>query len=352
MSYIDSLLADGEVIVRREHQHWLSLLIDAWHGWLLFVAGVVVLVASLMVKGDGSGLGGTFGNLLAIVAFVGLVVGLAIIVLQVWRWRNLDYLVTNRRVIQVNGVFNKRAGDSSLEKINDAILDQSLFGRMFHYGDLDILTAQDSAIDRFKMLPQPAAFKREMLNQKHQLEMEMAYRPAPPLRAEAPGRGEWQGQPAAYGQPPMGYGQAGGPGYPQAQQSWQQAAPPPAPERQEGPAWGHPPNVPMPDGPNWGQPAATVAGPGWTQAPVLPPTVPAAPAVPGEATARQMPAEPAPVPPPVQPAPPPPSPASPSPAPDPAAITATLDRLADLRDRGAITPDEYEAKKAELLSRL
>ncbi|MGD0861139.1 MAG: SHOCT domain-containing protein [Candidatus Limnocylindrales bacterium] len=33
-------------------------------------------------------------------------------------------------------------------------------------------------------------------------------------------------------------------------------------------------------------------------------------------------------------------------------MTATLARLADLRDKGAITPADYEARKAELLRRL
>ena len=33
-------------------------------------------------------------------------------------------------------------------------------------------------------------------------------------------------------------------------------------------------------------------------------------------------------------------------------ITETLARLADLRDKGAITAEEYEAKKDELLGRL
>jgi hypothetical protein len=33
-------------------------------------------------------------------------------------------------------------------------------------------------------------------------------------------------------------------------------------------------------------------------------------------------------------------------------VTATLGHLADLRDRGAITPEEYEAKKRDLLARL
>jgi hypothetical protein len=33
-------------------------------------------------------------------------------------------------------------------------------------------------------------------------------------------------------------------------------------------------------------------------------------------------------------------------------VTKALANLADLRDRGAVTPEEYEAKKAQLLARL
>ncbi len=54
-----------------------------------------------------------------------------------------------------------------------------------------------------------------------------------------------------------------------------------------------------------------------------------------------------------------PAPAGASTAPTqrPAATTsaddaATLKRLADLRDSGAITPEDYEAKKAEILARM
>jgi hypothetical protein len=52
----------------------------------------------------------------------------------------------------------------------------------------------------------------------------------------------------------------------------------------------------------------------------------------------------------------PPAPVSsvPTAAPPPSAPddVATLERLAELRDSGAITAEEYEAKKAEILSRL
>jgi hypothetical protein len=49
-------------------------------------------------------------------------------------------------------------------------------------------------------------------------------------------------------------------------------------------------------------------------------------------------------------APPPVAAAPPSTPADDA--TATLERLASLRDRGLITPEEYDAKKRELLERI
>jgi len=63
--------------------------------------------------------------------------------------------------------------------------------------------------------------------------------------------------------------------------------------------------------------------------------------------------------PPLRAAPPAPEPAPVAAAPAPAPrtmtsdeITGALGNLADLRDRGAISPEEYEAKKQDLLGRL
>jgi hypothetical protein len=48
-----------------------------------------------------------------------------------------------------------------------------------------------------------------------------------------------------------------------------------------------------------------------------------------------------------------PAPAAPAAAPETADdVTRTLASLAQLRDSGAITPEEYEAKKTELLDRI
>ncbi len=52
--------------------------------------------------------------------------------------------------------------DSSLEKINDVELQQSMFGRMFDYGSIEILTASEEAINRMESIAHPLEFKRAM----------------------------------------------------------------------------------------------------------------------------------------------------------------------------------------------
>ena len=55
---------------------------------------------------------------------------------------------------------------------------------MLDYGDLDILTAAEVAVDRYRMLNHAKAFKNEMLNAKHTLEHEhVADGASPPLPA-------------------------------------------------------------------------------------------------------------------------------------------------------------------------
>jgi uncharacterized membrane protein YdbT with pleckstrin-like domain len=70
----------------------------------------------------------------------------------------------------VEGLLDKKSGDSSLDKINDAVLKQGIWARIFHYGDLDILTANEQAIDRYVMLANAVEFKKAMLNAKNSLD--------------------------------------------------------------------------------------------------------------------------------------------------------------------------------------
>jgi len=123
------------------------------------------------------------------IAVILVVGGLLYFGWQILRWQNEEFVVTSRRVLQTEGVINKRVVDSSLEKINDAVLTQSLFGRIFGFGDLDILTAAESGISRLRMLRQADDFKRAMLESKHDLELELSGArpmPGPAIRTAAP----------------------------------------------------------------------------------------------------------------------------------------------------------------------
>ena len=253
MAYLDNLLASGEAPLRREHQHWFVVVADARYAIFAWIAALLLLIVSGAVPNDGAGQG-----LRQIIGFAVLILvlgGLLYFGWQILRWQNEEFAVTTRRVLQTQGVFDKQLVDSSLEKINDAVLTQSLFGRMFGFGDLDILTAAESGISRLRMLRQADDFKRSMLEAKHELELELS------------------------GARPM-------PG-----------------------------------------PAIRTGGPSVAMQPTGGPPAAAAPA--------------------------PAAPAAPAPASMSADdVTRTLANLADLRDRGAISAEDYEAKKADLLRRL
>jgi uncharacterized membrane protein YdbT with pleckstrin-like domain len=72
--------------------------------------------------------------------------------------------------MQISGIFNKNVTDSSLEKVNDVKMTQSAFGRLFGYGDIEILTASELGVNLFKRIEDPIRFKTAMLNAKENLE--------------------------------------------------------------------------------------------------------------------------------------------------------------------------------------
>jgi hypothetical protein len=181
MSYADTLLSTGERITHRVRQHWLVLLWGARIPIAAIVASLLILVLSSAA--GATGMASQLLGLLTAVLFLG---GLVFLAWATLRYLNTEFVLTNRRVVQVEGVVNKRATDSSLEKINDAVLTQSIFGRKFGIGDLDVLTAAEAGIERFRMIIDPIGFKRAMLDAKHEYEVDMersGWQPSPTIRA-------------------------------------------------------------------------------------------------------------------------------------------------------------------------
>jgi uncharacterized membrane protein YdbT with pleckstrin-like domain len=104
-------------------------------------------------------------------------------VLDYFRWNNELYVITDQRVIQVRGIFNKRVSDSSLEKINDVMLTQSWIGRIFDFGDIEVVTGSDIGVNMMQKIGHPLDFKRAMMEAKQHFRSGFGYLDNSPVAA-------------------------------------------------------------------------------------------------------------------------------------------------------------------------
>jgi uncharacterized membrane protein YdbT with pleckstrin-like domain len=176
--YTDSLLMDGEHVLYRTRQHPLGRIVAA--RWGIVMVGIAIAALLAIVIGN---LGQPARDILGWITVALLVLGAVNIVWIYLHWWAEDYVITNRRILKVEGLFNKRAADSSLEKINDAILEQSIFGRMFDWGDLKVLTAAEENADDYHLLHHAPTFKKTMLLAKQDIEDDLARKITAPLEA-------------------------------------------------------------------------------------------------------------------------------------------------------------------------
>jgi len=225
MGYIERVMGETENIVYRTHHHWTLLLKRISRTLLLFGIllglGLAVFIPKLSVAGndvrklvgliilcglvvplfwlirnwrrrdpDKRLLRGIWQPLLVAAAmlaagiilmtrpgwwqvayfwFAVAILPLAILLRIFLVWMNQQLIITNRRIMVVQGIINKHVRDSALEKVNDVDLTQSFVGRLLGYGTVKIITGSDIGINEFVCIANPARFKREMLNAKEQL---------------------------------------------------------------------------------------------------------------------------------------------------------------------------------------
>ncbi len=161
--YLESLLGDRETILLITHQHWFKLLQAILVEITLAILTIAFVTVMWLIW---------LANPLVATGYLLLLFPLASMARDFIRWYNHKYVVTNRRVIQIFGVINKNITDSSLEKVNDVKMVQSFLGRIFDFGDLEILTASELGVNRFTTIGNPIQFKTIMLNAKLDLESE------------------------------------------------------------------------------------------------------------------------------------------------------------------------------------
>lgn len=165
--YLKHILAHDEKVTMIVRQHWLVLFGRLL--WPLFLCATVVVVVT------GISFFGLPERPEVKYAYAIALLPLASAFWHYLVWLNQSFVMTSRRVIHMNGVFEKQVSDSLLEKLNDIKTDQTLLGRIFGYGDIEILTASEAGISHLSHIAKPLEFKRAMLDGKEELDQSLSH---------------------------------------------------------------------------------------------------------------------------------------------------------------------------------
>jgi uncharacterized membrane protein YdbT with pleckstrin-like domain len=128
-------LQKSEKILLVTYSSWTALIAPFLVSLLLVIGGMVIVLKVPSVWGW-------------LVAVLGVIYWL----LRQATWRVNIWVVTNFRVIDEAGLVTHYAKESPLDKINNVSYDQSVWGRLFNYGHVEIQTAAEAgATDYFNV---------------------------------------------------------------------------------------------------------------------------------------------------------------------------------------------------------
>ncbi len=165
--YLQTLLGERENIIHTTRHHWFilasSIVLELVLILLIFTATIAGTIYLSEIQPSAV-------LFVAIGGFVLLLIPMITGTRDILNWTNHQFIITNRRVMQISGIFNKSVIDSSLEKVNDIKMEVSALGRIFGYGDIEILTASELGVNKFKQIENPVKFKTALLNAKTMLE--------------------------------------------------------------------------------------------------------------------------------------------------------------------------------------
>ena len=131
-------LKNDEIILLITRQHWVRLLLPFFI-WLL-AAVILILFAS------------TTGLIIALVAALYPLI-------EYLNWKNNLWCITNLRVVDESGFFNRYSKESPLDKINNVEYDQNIWGRIFGFGNVDIQTAAELGESTYELIQHPKLLK-------------------------------------------------------------------------------------------------------------------------------------------------------------------------------------------------
>jgi len=131
-------LKTGEEILLITRQHWIKLILPIF---------IWMLVASISIW------------LLHSTGLIVTVIAAIYPMFEYLNWKSNLWCVTNLRVVDESGFFSRYSKESPLDKINNVEYDQSIWGRLFGYGNVDIQTAAELGETTYELIDGPQLLK-------------------------------------------------------------------------------------------------------------------------------------------------------------------------------------------------
>ena len=131
-------LKKDEKILLITRQHWIKLILPIFI-WLLVAALSIWLLQ-------------TTGLVITLVAALYPII-------EYLSWKNNLWCITSVRVVDESGFFTRYSKESPLDKINNVEYDQSIWGRLFGYGNVDIQTAAEMGETTYELIHHPKLLK-------------------------------------------------------------------------------------------------------------------------------------------------------------------------------------------------
>ena len=145
-------LLANEREIRLARQHWAVFLPT-----VLVLLAVAVVTAVILVLLPRSVSGHDIGTVKAV---IGLVIGLFVVgafLLRYLRWRYTTYVLTDKRILLSRGILSRYTESITLDRIQDTAISQSLIGRMFKAGTVEIESAGRDGTEMLHRVPRAEA---------------------------------------------------------------------------------------------------------------------------------------------------------------------------------------------------
>jgi uncharacterized membrane protein YdbT with pleckstrin-like domain len=145
VAYPDSLLADDERVVKHLHPHWITLLVPTV--LLVVIVGLGSFLAAIVPGGSPQGF------VRIGIAAVAVLAVIFVVLIPYLRWRSTHYVLTTHRLMTRLGILNHTGRDVPLNRINNAMYEQSFWERIINSGTLVVESAGEDGQQVFKDIP-------------------------------------------------------------------------------------------------------------------------------------------------------------------------------------------------------